>query len=1195
MKKITLFFIFLTCSLSNAQFNLSTHTVMENTNTTEGSEFIQYADMDGDGDKDILSADIYNVKWFENTDGLNTQIVSHIVTNFGGNFCAPVDVDGDGDQDVVVQAGQYGNLYWSQNNDGRGNFNAPVQLFPGSSSNPIYGVSIVDFDFDNDWDILVSGNFGTNSSLRFVQNTNGQGNFTASVIPKDFTNSRAIYAADIDRDNDIDIFSFNYNTQKLECLVNNGGVVSFTTRVITDAKNNGFATINLADIDNDTDLDLIVTNSDVYTTSIEEIKILKNDGAGNLVQSQVLVTTGIDISSIATKDLDNDNDLDIVFSSVDNDKVGWFKNTNGQGNYSTMLTITSTLNGAKSVTAYDFDGDSDIDVVSASQTEDKIVWYENTNGLASFGPEKILTRSINRPLSSIYRDIDGDGDLDVVSASDNDGKVAWYKNVDGQGTFAPQTIISADLYSARVVEAVDLDQDGDLDIVSGESHSTQSKFVWYKNLNGQGQFSSEINVGSGYMSGLSDLKAADLDNDGDNDLVYLTQWVESTIIWLENNGQGSFISHVITLTNNSTAAELLIADMNNDGKKDIVLPGFKLTWYANNGAGSFTEVMIDGSFYDSFSCKVADMDGDGDNDLVGFQQRNFNGNYSVGWYENLDGRGNFSTYRSIYSVIGYGGYSEEVHLGDMDSDGDKDILSGRGSDGTLGWFENLDGQANFTTKRNLLSQSGYEIASVSLDDVNQDGYIDILASLIHTNYQSPINTDKIVYYKNSGPAYNKINGFVRAGINLADCNLPADNMKVTTSNGTDTFETFTTKSGYYQFYVDPGTYTTSLATTLGYFNVSAPATYTSNFSGIGNIDVANFCLQPSQIIKDLNVVLLPVGEARPGFDSQYQIVYRNVGTTRLSGTVTLNFDDTKLAFESASTTPTSETTNALTFDYVDLDPFETRTVNLIFQIAAPPTTDINDHLLFTTAITPDQTDYSAADNLHVLDQIVIGSFDPNDITCLEGDEILMEQADDYLHYVIRFQNTGTASAINVRIENILNDKLDWDTFQLLNASHTNRVEIKNGNRVSFIFNNIFLPDSNSNEPASHGFVAYKIKAKNTVDVGDLIANQASIYFDFNLPIVTNEALTEIVEENPVDPGEEEPAATVSLHPMPVTDFLTITSSIAITKVEIYNTLGQRVLISNQNSINLSNLTTGMYFCKVTDKNNHTITKSIMKN
>ena len=161
--------------------------------------------------------------------------------------------------------------------------------------------------------------------------------------------------------------------------------------------------------------------------------------------------------------------------------------------------------------------------------------------------------------------------------------------------------------------------------------------------------------------------------------------------------------------------------------------------------------------------------------------------------------------------------------------------------------------------------------------------------------------------------------------------------------------------------------------------------------------------------------------------------------------------------------------------------------------------------------------------------------------------------DKYLNYIIRFQNTGTASAINVRVENILDNHLDWQSFQLLSTSHDNRVEINDGNQVAFFFDGIYLPDSTSNEPESHGFIAYKIKPKSDIQVGDIISNTADIYFDFNEAVITNTVTTEIVEPVSID---ENTLLNFSIYPIPTSGILTIQTKENISQIEIYDRLGQ---------------------------------------
>lgn len=1162
---------------------------MENINTSEGATIIQSVDIDGDGDLDLLSGDFYNVKWFENIGGNNTQLVSHTIADFGATYCAFADIDNDGDVDVVVNSS--GVLYWIENNDGQGSFNSPILL---ATTNTIHSIFIIDFDNDNDSDILYSYTGWSNSGIIWLENTTGNGVFVSNPIPQS-SNSRAIYALDIDNDNDIDIFSFDNYTQKVERFTNDGSF-NFTSQIITNGRDNGYGTIIFADIDNDNDLDLISSDSAGYTDSIEEIKIFKNDGLGNLTLYNTLVTNGIGLSYIIAKDINNDNNIDLVVSCYNNDKVSWYKNNDAQGNFGNIQVINN-LNGVKSVCAYDFDGDNNIDILSASQIDDKIVWQKNLNGQGNFGQENILTRSINSPIKSITSDIDGDGDKDVITISDNDGKVSWYKNLDGFGNFGVQNFIDAELINVGNVIAIDLDRDGDIDIVTGETYSNRtSKLVWYENLDGNGNFSRQKLIG--YTSGLAGLAAGDFDNDGDNDLVYTTKWVETTMIWLKNDGQGNFTSQSIPITsNNGHGNQIYITDINGDGNNDIALQySSGLFWYSNNGAGNFTEHNLGNSFYEGHSFDMKDIDGDGDVDFVSANLSSYYGNNKVVWRENLDGNGNFGPLKIIDQNIpgsGIGGYSIEIQLKDLDSDGDVDIIGRSGYDGKIIWYENLDGKGNYANYTVLLTETGYHINSIFLDDLNGDGYLDILSSIVNDNYLNLIKTDKVIYYKNLGPAFNKINGFVRVGLDVNDCNLPANNLKVITNNGVDTIETFTTNTGYYQFYVDPGAYTTTIPSTLGHFNISAPTSHNSTFTGIGNIDVANFCLYPSEIVNDLKIVIIPLTQARPGFESSYQIVFNNTGTTQLSGNVKLDFDNTKLTFDSASIVPNLIANNSLTFDYLNLNPFETRTIDLNFTILPPPNVEIDDVLLFSLSILPINNDITQEDNVYSLNQIVIGSFDPNDINCLEGEKIYLDQVNKYLHYVIRFQNTGSASAINVKINNILDDKFDWASFQLINSSHANRIEIKNGNTVSFIFDKINLPHSTANQALSNGFIAYKIRPKTNVEIGDVFSNNADIFFDYNLPITTNTALTEIVENS--SNNNENETYGFYFYPLPVSDILTIESEYKILKIEILNELGQIILSnSNQNSINVINISTGLYFCKVTDINNISKIKKIVK-
>ena len=172
-------------------------------------------------------------------------------------------------------------------------------------------------------------------------------------------------------------------------------------------------------------------------------------------------------------DLDGDGDLDVLSASRWDDKIAWYKNLGG-GDFGDPLSnqqiITTSADYAWSVDTADLDGDGDADVLSASIKDDKIAWYENrlNEGTADFGDQQEITTSADGASSVYAIDLDGDGDVDVLSASWNDNKIAWYENLGG-GVFGPHQVITYSVDQPYSVYATDLDGDGDADEIGRAS------------------------------------------------------------------------------------------------------------------------------------------------------------------------------------------------------------------------------------------------------------------------------------------------------------------------------------------------------------------------------------------------------------------------------------------------------------------------------------------------------------------------------------------------------------------------------------------------------------------------------------------------------------------------------------------------------------------------------------------------------
>ncbi|MGK4566817.1 T9SS type A sorting domain-containing protein [Flavobacterium sp. 3HN19-14] len=389
-------------------------------------------------------------------------------------------------------------------------------------------------------------------------------------------------------------------------------------------------------------------------------------------------------------------------------------------------------------------------------------------------------------------------------------------------------------------------------------------------------------------------------------------------------------------------------------------------------------------------------------------------------------------------------------------------------------------------------------------------------------------------------------------------------------------------SGYnspYFILASLGTNVVSLPEIPDYFTITPNPAEVTLVNTCDN-DFMDFCIVPNTAVNDLEILLIPYGDSRPGFVSGYSLVIFNNGSTTQTGIATLSFDNSAMTFVSSNPAPANATSNNLQFNFTNLEPFQSKIFrNVNFQLYTNPVVNSGDVVTFTASI-PVDADATPSDNTAVLSQTVVNSLDPNDITVHEGATITEEQADDYLHYTIRFQNTGTASAVNVRIFDELDSKLDWNSMEIISSSHNCRLKQKDNN-AEFLFENIYLPQSDADEPSSHGYITYKIKPSATVALGDIIANAAGIYFDFNDPIVTNTVTTALVA--PLKTPEFI-YRNINVAPNPVAGMLTVSGVEAIDSISVTSLLGQELKTVKgnklQEKVDFSNFAKGTYIVKV---------------
>lgn len=332
--------------------------------------------------------------------------------------------------------------------------------------------------------------------------------------------------------------------------------------------------------------------------------------------------------------------------------------------------IAVDFNGTTNISSADIDGDGDLDILSASTLGDNITWHEND------GDENYLTHFVSTEIDSardvFATDVDGDGDIDILSASYDDDKIAWYEN-DGSQNFTAN-VISADANGASSLTAADIDGDGDLDVISASY--LDDKIAWYENDGSQNFIAHTISTAA---NGAKSVTVADVDGDGDMDVISAS-YLDDKIIWYENDGNQNFT--VITVSNRANGAQsVTTADVDGDGDLDILSASYlddKIAWYENINNQYFTLRTISTTADGANRIAVADVDGDGDIDILSTSYND----KTVAWYEN-DGNQNFTTNRLSTEVTG----ASSLLADDIDGDGDLDVLFSSSETSEISWLE----------------------------------------------------------------------------------------------------------------------------------------------------------------------------------------------------------------------------------------------------------------------------------------------------------------------------------------------------------------------------------------------------------------------------------------------------------------------------------------------------------------------------
>ncbi|MFC1839598.1 FG-GAP-like repeat-containing protein [Thermodesulfobacteriota bacterium] len=623
----------------------------------------------------------------------------------------------------------------------------PIIWNIGSEMDSTNSIALGDMDGDGDLDV-VAGGHGT-TKLYF--NNGNEIPFYLSnsiVIGWDYTGSIAL--GDVDGDGDLDVVMGNY-ANTLNKLYLNDGTGVFSGGISIGSDTDWTFAIALGDVDGDGDLDAVVGN--MYNTN----KLYLNDGTGVFSGGTDIGSDVDDTESIALGDVNGDGNLDIVVGNTQTNKL--YLN-DGTGVFSSGTDIGSDTDKTISIALGDMDGDGDLDVVASNYTYVANKLYLNDGDGDPFDTVESGTDIGGAGISYRYQialgDVDGDGDLDVAQGIFGLNKL--YLN-DGTGVFSDGMNIGEHTDGTVGIALGDIDGDGDLDVVTGNNDQTNKLYL---NDGTDNPFDEVTGTTIGTETDLTNAIAlGDIDVDGDLDVV------TGNKLYL-NNDNGVFADGTVINSNSSSTYSIALGDMDGDGDLDLVVGNSGQTdkLYLNDGTGIFSEgIDISSDTYGNRAIALGDMDGDGDFDVVvgnSYAQANRlylnNGNgvfadgmdisSDIDWTQSVaigdvdsDGKldvvaGNNNARNRLYRNNGTSNpfnevtgtdinsetYTQKITLGDVDGDGDLDIVAGANSENRL--FLN-DGTGVFSDGISIGSDTDWTFA-IALGDVDGDGDLDVV-------------------------------------------------------------------------------------------------------------------------------------------------------------------------------------------------------------------------------------------------------------------------------------------------------------------------------------------------------------------------------------------------------------------------------------------------------------------------------------
>lgn len=1046
------------------------------------------------------------------------------------------DLDGDQLPDILA-IGKFDTLnapIWYKNLGG--STYAPGQFIGSGYFFQLLNVLAMDLTGDGLPEVIttIDADFGGGGPVTIGYYLNQAGSFAASPVLIDVLNPGSgagnyyMRTGDLDGDGDKDLV-LGLSTSNVERRIwyypntspGLGNAITLTTSGAPFLQG-----IEIADVDNDLDQDVVY----IVSSADDRVGVLFNQGAS--FTNVVVDNSQMNWQDMAVADVDNDGYVDVLCTSNNHNTVRVVRN-NGDNTFSAPVTFTvGTGDVTATITVADVNGDLFPDLLIPLDNERITVVLENAanglvgyaiadtlgynainllpidtlSGLSAFlgyGDGGIIRHVLDQqtgdwshdqlsndvPATEIhYRDWDDDGLVDLMMPSDWGG-VLWFRNLGGLNFDRSRILFDPQAEELVKVQTLDVDNDQDLDLML---EGTDRLYV-LPNL-GAGQWGAPT-LNHNYASVYNTRETVDLDLDGDLDIIVFSP---PNVIVLLNDGLGSF-----TQANyqNSNINNVGYTDLDQDGLLDVLCNATTLGWMRNLG-GTFAALQtIQAAPPQVYSFQLSDMDGDGHEDLI-------TGGDPVLWMRNTGVFG-FDAMAPLVNSF-YPSY----HQLDIDADGWLDLF--HHINDTMYWYRNLGNGVMdplgtpIPTSPLINVVSGWS-APEKVADLDGDGDVD----LAYAGSDSYSGTQNLMLGKNF--TFNSgLGGTVFIDEDADGAHAPGEpevayrNVSLA-PNGQMRLSDL---QGGYRFAVDSGNYTLTCPGVWdpGIWQLSLGAAgYTITLppdSSIEDLDFGLMALQDSGLVE----VSLTLGTAPCWGENSMWVSLLNQGSRVEAGEVVVALD-TLFTFVSSTPPPDAINGHVLTYAFDSLDYFSLLGIQI--NVEMPSTFYIGAALnTLSTVNTVDSLGAPSGSYSDSLQFILACSYDPNDKQVSPAGYGIFGAVDigqEELEYTVRFQNTGNAPAYLVRIEDELPGGVDPLTLELVGYSHTpTDVRIDDG-VLKVEFNGIMLVDSGVSFTESQGYVRFRCAVVPGQPHLTSIENDASIFFDYNAPVITNTALNTLVD------------------------------------------------------------------------------------